>query len=241
MLDANNRVVMITGANRGIGLAIASNLAQAGYRLSLGARDPASLDTESLTTGACGTTNIMTHRYDATNKESADTWSAATLEKFGAIDAVVLNAGVMVPVGVASDNEADMDLMWNVNFKGPWRLLRATLPELKKSGHGRVINVVSLSGKRVLSSGNLGYCASKFAALSLTHALRHEGWNEGLRATAICPGLVDTDMVSHVTAPQGEFKITPEAIASTAAYALSLPNDASVAEILVNSRLEASF
>ena len=243
MLDANNRVVMITGANRGIGLAIAKNLAQAGFRLSLGARDPSSLDLASLVADTTGTkaAEIISHPYDATDKASADAWTNATLEKFGTIDALVLNAGVMVPVGVTSESEEDMDMMWDVNFKAPWRLLRATLPALKKTGQGRVVNVVSLSGKRVLSSGNLGYCASKFAALSLTHALRHEGWSDGLRATAICPGLVDTDMVSHVTAPQGEFKITPEAIASSTAYALSLPNDASVAEILVNSRLEASF
>ena len=238
MLQANNRVVMITGANRGIGYAIAENLASAGFRLSLGARNPSSFNVESLNTDPA---NIMLHQYDASEKSSADAWADATQEKFGAIDAVVLNAGVMMPVGVTSENEEEMDLMWDINFKGPWRLLRATLPALKSTGCGRVVNVVSLSGKRVLSSGNLGYCASKFAALSLTHALRHEGWSDGLRATAICPGLVDTDMVSHVTAPKGEFKITPEAIASSAAYALSLPNDASVAEILVNSRLEPSF
>lgn len=237
MLQADNRVVMITGANRGIGLAIAKHLADNGYRLSLGVRDPSGFDATSL--GAAN--KPLVHPYDASDKTTADAWAKATQEQFGSIDAVVLNAGVMVPIGVSDDNEDDMDLMWNVNFKGPWRLLRSTLPALKSTGHGRVINVVSLSGKRVMGSGNLGYCASKFAALSLTHALRHEGWSDGLRATAICPGLVDTDMVSHVTAPDGEFKITPEAIASTAAYALALPNDASVAEILVNSRLESTF
>ena len=131
--------------------------------------------------------------------------------------------------------------MWDVNFKGPLRLIRSTLDALKQSGSGRVVTIVSLSGKRLMGSGNLGYSASKFAALSLSHAVRHEGWNDGVRATAICPGLVDTDMVSHMNAPSGEFKITPEAIAATTAYALSLPNSAAVAEILVNSRLEATF
>lgn len=235
MLSANNRVVMITGANRGIGLAIAKNLAKAGYKLSLGIRDISSLETTDF--GA----DAITHTYDARVPETSSQWVEKTLDHFGSIDAQVLNAGVMVPVGVAEGSEEDMDLMWDVNFKGPLRLVRAALSPLKQSGHGRIINVVSLSGKRVMGAGNLGYAASKFAALSLTHSIRQEGWSTGLRATAICPGLVDTDMVSHVSAPEGEFKITPEAIAATAAYALSLPNDASVAEILVNSRLESSF
>ena len=235
MLNPENRVVMITGANRGIGLAVAQNLSQAGYRLSLGVRDTSSIDAASLAGES------LVHAYDASDVATARQWVEKTQQHFGSIDALVLNAGVMRPVSVADGREEDLDLMWDVNFKGPLRLVQAALPALKQCGTGRVVNVVSLSGKRVMGSGNLGYCASKFAALSLTHALRQEGWDDGLRATAICPGLVDTDMVAHVSAPDGEFKITPEAIAATAAYALSLPNDASVAEVLVNSRLEPSF
>ena len=87
----------------------------------------------------------------------------------------------------------------------------------------------------------LGYSASKFAALALTHAIRHDGWSDGIRATAICPGLVEMRMVADVEPPEGQFKIAPDTIAETVAYALSLPNEAVVAEILVNSRLEASF
>ena len=235
MLKPDNRTVMITGANRGIGLAIAKLLSEAGYLLSLGARDPDSIDTSQLTD------RILCHRYDATEAQTANQWKDATLKKFGSIDAVVLNAGVIKSVGIESGSEEDLDLMWETNFKGPLRLIRATMPSLRQSGHGRIVNLVSLSGKRLLSESNLGYGATKFAALSLTHAIRQSGWKDGIRCTAICPGLVDTDMVASVETPAGEYKITPEAIAATAAYALSLPNDASVAEILVNSRLEAMF
>jgi len=226
---------MITGANRGIGLAIAKSLSHSGYRLSVGVRDVSSIDKNGFDN------EVISHSYDAHDKNAAEQWVAKTVEHYGAVDALVLNAGVMKPMGIVDGNEEDLDLMWDVNFKGPLRVVQAAMPALKKTNHGRVINIVSLSGKRVMGADNLGYCASKFAALALTHALRQEGWSHGLRATAICPGLVDTDMVSHVSAPDGQFKITPEAIAATAAYALSLPNDASVAEILVNSRLEPSF
>ena len=235
MLQPDNRVVMISGANRGIGLATAHSLSNAGFRLSLGVRDVSSVDADSFNN------EVLVTQYDAASKADAGDWVQATLSKFSAIDALVLNAGVMYPIGFDDDKEDELDSMWDVNFKGPLRLVRAALPSLKVCGHGRVVNVVSLSGKRVMSAGNLGYSASKFAALSLTHSIRQAGWSDGIRATAICPGLVDTDMVSHVSPPQGEYKITPEAIAATAAYALSLPNEATVAEVLVNSRLEAMF
>lgn len=235
MLTPNGRVIMISGANRGIGLAIATLLAQRGYTLSLGARDPAKIDTAAVGGEA------MTHHWDATEPPSSGNWVEATLARFNRIDGVVLNAGVVIRAGLEDGAEADMDKMWEVNFKGPLRLVRAAMPSLKASGHGRVVNIVSLAGKRLLRDAMLGYSASKFAAMALTHAIRQAGWHDGVRATAICPGMVDTDMVADITTPAGEFKITPEAIAETAAYALSLPADASVAEILVNSRLEASF
>jgi len=234
MLTADRRVVMISGANRGIGLAIARRLSADGYRISLGARDTATLSAQHFAGES------MLHHWDANDTVSSQQWVRGTVEQFGQIDAVVMNAGVIISAGINSP-EADFDTMWDVNFKGPLRLIKAALPELKQGTQGRVINIVSLSGKRLMGAGNLGYSASKFASMALTHAIRQDGWNDGVRATAICPGLVDTDMVASVQTPEGEFKITPEAIAGTCAYALSLPNDASVAEILVNSRLEPSF
>lgn len=235
MLNPNDRVVMVSGANRGIGKAIADLLSTKGYRLSLGVRDITQIETNSFPN------EVIIHNYEARDPESSQHWVQHTSEHYGAIDALVLNAGVLHAVGFEQGTDEKLDLMWEINFKGPYRLVQAALPMLKQCGHGRVVNLVSLSGKRLMSSGNLGYSASKFAALSLTHAIRHEGWSDGLRATSICPGLVDTDMVADVTPPQNEFKIDPSAIAATAEYALSLPNDASVAEILVNSRLETQF
>ncbi len=235
MLQPDQRVIMISGANRGIGRATALELASRGYRLSLGARSPHSLDLTGLGDA------VFTCQWDASRAADSDAWVNATLEHFGQIDGLVLNAGVMLPVSLEDDRESDLDQMWDANFKGPLRLIRAAMPALKKCGCGRIVNIVSLSGVRVLSADNLGYSASKFAAMALTHAVRQKGWDAGIRATAVCPGLVDTDMTKGVSAPEGQFKMSPDAIAATVAYALSLPNDATVAEILVNSRLEASL
>lgn len=235
MLIADNRVIMISGANRGIGLATATLLANSGYRLSLGVRDPSAMDAAGL-----GDDVLVAH-WDATVPETSTAWAEATNARFGRIDGVVMNAGVGLTATLEDPDETAYDTMWETNFKGPLRLIRAAMPSLRQSGHGRVVNIVSLAGKRVFRESMVGYAASKFAALALTHAIRQSGWDDGVRATAICPGMVDTRMVAENETPPGEFKIDPETIAETVAYALSLPNNAAVAEILVNSRLEAMF
>ena len=237
MLSSDGRVVMISGANRGIGLATANLLAERGYRLSLGARSPEKLEAA---TAHLGTDQVMRFAWDAKVPETSKAWVAATAERFGTIDAAFANAGVSLNARIEDDDESAFDEMWEVNFKGPLRMIRAALPWLRQTGQGRVVVLASLAGKRVFNP-SLGYSASKFAAVALTHAVRRIGWEDGVRATALCPGMVETDMVAHVQVPDGEFKIEPQAIAESVAYLLSLPNNASVAELLVNSRFEASI
>jgi NADP-dependent 3-hydroxy acid dehydrogenase YdfG len=235
MLNPDGRVIMVSGANRGIGLATAQALAKLGYTLSLGTRAPERMPMDGLD-------GAMIHHWDATKAATSAEWASATQQRFGRIDGVVMNAGVELGGALEGENDEDaFNQMWDVNFMGPLRLVRATLPALRACGQGRVINVVSLAGKRVRSDKILGYSASKHAANALTHAIRMSGWEDGVRATSICPGLVETDMTAHATAPAGSFKIAPDAIAQSIAYALSLPNEAAVAEVLVNSRFEPMF
>ncbi len=234
MLPLDDRVIMISGANRGIGLASARLLAARGARLSLGARDP-----ESIPTDVPGMP--LRHAWQAEDSDASSAWVAATQEHFGRIDGIVMNAGVAIRTSFEDGPESDIDRMWDVNFKGPLRLIRAALPALRESGQGRVVSIVSLAGKRLLGPDMLGYSASKFAAMALTHAIRQAGWDDGIRATSICPGMVDTRMVADRNTPEREFKIDPDAIAETVAYALCLPDNAAVSEVLINSRLEAMF
>src|SRR5262249_8974197 len=105
------------------------------------------------------------------------------------------------------------------------------------SGNGRIVNVASLSGKRVKNL-NAGYAMSKFAVVALTHAVRRVGWEHGVRATVVCPGFVDTDMTARVTAIPRSEMIQPADLAELVATALALPNNAVVAEMLVTCRLE---
>ena len=226
-------VVMISGANRGIGAEIAHHLGDLGYRLSLGARNEASLDAEH---GACDDGRIHV-RFDAFDRTSASTWVDKTVERFGGIDVLVNNAGNGEHVHLLDDDEDALDRLWTVNVKAPARLIRLCFPHLERSGRGRIVNIVSLSGKRVRNS-LVGYNMTKFAMMGLHHTTRQVGWDKGIRATAICPSFVHTSMSAYTDKVRPEDMIQPETIAELVRTAIELPNNAAVAEMLVNCRLE---
>ncbi len=229
MLDPKGRVAMVSGASRGIGRAIAERLRASGFRISAGVRSPG---------GMADGDDMMVQRYDAERAEDAAAWVDATMARFGRIDVLVNAAGISTPrVKLDDPDEAGLDGMWRVNVKGPLRMIRAALPHLKAGGEGRVINIASLSGKRVANE-NFGYAISKFALMALTQAVRREGWDAGIRATALCPGFVATDMTAYVTTAPREKMTRPEDIAALAEMLVLLPNTATIGELLVNWRLE---
>lgn len=235
MLEPAGRVVMVSGANRGIGEAVARRLAARGYRLSLGARDPGALQALNLP----GETPLCC-AYDAEDLASAEAWVAATLARFGRLDGLVNNAGIAQSATLLDPDEDTLDRLWRVNVKGPLRLTRLAWPHLAASGQGRVVNVASLSGKRV-KNDNVGYDMAKHAVIALTHATRRLGWDQGVRATAVCPSFVRTDMTAAVEAVAREEMIDPADLAVLVATALELPDNAVMAEMLVNCRLEDLF
>ncbi|WP_186386543.1 SDR family NAD(P)-dependent oxidoreductase [Stappia sp. TSB10P1A] len=234
MLDPEGRVVMVSGASRGIGLAITRKLLDTGYSVSAGARNPDAL--AELLADAPGD-RLLCARYDAADRASHEAWLAATLARFGRLDGLVNNAGTSNSFSIESGEEEDLDALWTINVKGPLFLTRACLPHLKAAGSGRVINVASLSGKRVRNE-NVAYNMTKHALMALTHGTRRIGWDHGVRATAICPSFVATDLTDGITKIAREEMIHPDDFAEIAALALALPNTAAMAEMLVNCRLE---
>ena len=232
MLDPDGRVIMISGANRGIGLAVARTLYDAGYSLSLGARNPAVF--EALIAD-WASDRILTGRYDAEDKATHRAWVAATVDRFGRVDGLVNNAGIAESVSVEDDNDDVLDRLWAVNVKAPLSMTRLALPHLRRSGAGRVINLCSLAGKVVYDSG-IGYSMTKFAAVALSHATRHAGFEDGVRCTALCPGYVATDMTASVESTPQDSMIEAGDLAEIVRTVLSLSNTASIAELVVNCR-----
>lgn len=228
MLDPAGRVVIVSGAARGIGREIARRLLGSGWQVSAGVRDPSRIEPA---------TALFAHRYEAEEAGSAEAWVAATMARFGRLDAVVNAAGINPKARLLDEDESAHDRMWRVNVKGPMRVIRAAWPHLAAGGEGRVVNIASLSGKRVANE-NLGYAMSKFALVAMTQEVRRQGWELGIRASAICPGFVATDMTAGANWPR-ETMSRPEDIAALVETVLCLPNTATVGELRVNCRFEA--
>ncbi len=232
MLAPEGRVIMVSGANRGIGRAIAEALYRAGYTLSLGARDQASLKSVA---GKWAEGQILMERYDAEDQATHRRWVDATASRFGRIDGLVNNAGMVVRVRIEDEKDTELDRMWAVNVKAPLSMIRGALPHLRRSGAGRIVNVVSIAGKAVYNN-NAGYAMTKFAAVALSHAARRAGWEDGVRCTALCPGFVATDMTADVESFPHERMMEPGDIAEVVLTVLGLSNNASIAELVINCR-----
>jgi NAD(P)-dependent dehydrogenase (short-subunit alcohol dehydrogenase family) len=238
LLDVDQRVAMVSGASRGIGEAIARRLLDDGYRLSLGVRDVAASRKKF-----SDNPRLAIEHFDAVDPGTAEAWVARTLDRFGAIDALINNAGIWKQVNFESGSEQELDDMWEVNVKAPFRLTRLVLPHLKKCGCGRIVNIASTDGIRFRDSTcSIGYTMSKHALVAMSHAARHAGYDDGVRVTALCPGAVDTGMVATVpgVTPLAE-RLQPSTVAHMVATMLTLPNNASVAWMPLNTRLESTL
>ena len=174
----SQRVIMISGANRGIGNAIREKLQSENYLLSLGLRNPGafrdSMEKHEIE-------NVHLHEYDARNPESAESWVRSTLEHFGRIDGLVNNAAIATGIGGKTCEEIDIetwDRVMQVNVRGTWLMTKACLTGLRRSGNGKVINVASdtaLWGAPRL----LHYVSSKGAVIAMTRSLARELGGDG--------------------------------------------------------------
>lgn len=197
------RSALVTGASRGIGRAISYRLARRGYRLTITARDQDTLATVAEELRELGSPQVLVRAADSADRDGVREVVDAHREWFGAMDALILNAGVGTSEPVAATGSRRLDRTLEVNFASPVLLLRASLPMLRAaaaaphSNGSRVVALSSITG--VYAEAGLGvYGASKAALLSLVATTNLEEAANGVTATAIAPGFVDTDMSSWV-------------------------------------------
>lgn len=193
MTELKGKVAVITGASSGFGEAIAENLARAGMKLALGARRINRLESLAAKIKAETGAEVWYGALDVCDQASAYGFAAEALERFGAVDALINNAGLALGKDTVLDAElADWEKMMDTNFLGIFRVTQPILKDMKKRGTGHVLQIGSIAGHDPYEGGG-AYCASKFAVKAFTRVLRRELVGTDIRVTTIDPGLAETE------------------------------------------------
>jgi NADP-dependent 3-hydroxy acid dehydrogenase YdfG len=240
-MSIENKIVVITGAGRGIGRATALLLASRGAKVVLGARREAEIAAVASEIEAAG--GHAVHRpTDVTKRVDLLALVELACDRFGRLDVIVNNAGI----GPISRFDAlrvdDWDAMIDVNIKGALYGIAAALPVFQRQQSGHIINVLSTAGLKILPTMGV-YAATKNAMRTATEGLRQEAGRH-LRVTEVSPGFVDTSFTNSIADPgvraaiekrKSEFAIAPDAIARVIAFAIEQPDDIEIGSIVVRS------
>jgi NAD(P)-dependent dehydrogenase (short-subunit alcohol dehydrogenase family) len=196
-MDFKGKSVLITGGSRGLGLLLARRFALAGARLTVVARDPAELDLARRELTALGGARVLALPGDVGNRADMEWAVERAAERFGRLDVVVNNAGIIQVGPLPHMTLEDFEDAMAVHFWGPLYTIQAALPHLRRQGGGRIVNIASIGGK-IAVPHLVPYSASKFALVGLSNGLQAELGREGIHVTTVCPGLMRTG--SHVNA-----------------------------------------
>ncbi|SDW02905.1 SDR family oxidoreductase [Paenibacillus sp. CF384] len=240
MENIHNKVVIITGASSGIGEATAQLLAQNGAKVVLAARREERLQAIVNNIKQSGGEAVSV-RADVVSSEDMQKLAAFTLSKYGRIDVLVNNAGVMPSSRLHELRVDEWDHMIDVNIKGVLHGIAAVLPTMREQQAGHIINLSSTSGYQV-SPTSAVYAATKFAVRAISEGLRlEESATSRIRSTVIVPGLTKTELFDTITSPEVQMLanqisdkgISPDRIARAIAFAINEPDDTLISEIMV--------
>ena len=230
----DGRVAMVTGASRGIGAAVARTLAAQGVRLGLGSRSGADLGIDGTVAMPC----------DVRDPAALARLAAATADRFGRLDILVINAGVGAYGPFLELPMEQLEEMIDVNVKGALYSVRAALPYLLRSEATDVVTIASEAGRRGLPN-EATYCASKFAQVGLTRALDHELREQGVRCTSVCPGGVSTDFamgrVRTPDMPALSGMMDAQDVADVVLFVLTRPRNHRILEVALRPVTETSW
>ncbi|MEV0277766.1 SDR family oxidoreductase [Streptomyces sp. NPDC050610] len=243
MTDAA-KVVLVTGASSGIGEATARRLAADGHRLFLGARrtDRLAALAEEIA-GAGGAAAFQ--RLDVTDADDVRSFVSAARERYGRVDALVGNAGVMPLSPLAELRVDEWDRMIDVNVRGILHGIAAALPVMRAQGGGHIVNVASVGAYEVTPTAAV-YCATKSAVRAISEGLRQESAGD-VRVTLVSPGVTESELADSISDPAAReamktyraVALPASAVADAIAYALSQPAGVDVNEIVVRPAASA--
>ncbi len=189
----NERIALVSGGNRGIGLEICRQLAERDYTVILGSRD----DEKGRAAAGELEGNVIPHQLDVSDPQSVDSIATSLEEELGRLDVLVNNAGIANDEGQRGV-DADLDRVreaLEANVLGAWLLSEVAIPLMQRGGYGRIVNVsTGMAALEDMGSGSPGYRVSKTALNAVTRILASELRGSGILVNSVCPGWVATDM-----------------------------------------------
>jgi len=209
------KTAVVTGGSRGIGLAIAQELARGGARVAIcGRGEPSLAAAAALIVAERRDAEVMWVRCDVGKFADCRHLHASVDTRLGVPDILINNAGVVERVGLHEMSEAQWDHVLDANLKGTFNVTRVFLPQMRARASGRIINIASISGR--LGTPRLtAYCAAKHGVIGFTRALAEETRDVNIQVNAICPGSVDTEMLAGSGFPP---RMAAAEIANVAVY-----------------------
>jgi NADP-dependent 3-hydroxy acid dehydrogenase YdfG len=233
-MTLEGKAALITGASRGIGRAVAQQLAAAGVGLGLASRSGDDLGLDGVVARPC----------DVRNPADLEAIVGETVDRFGRLDILVANAGVGAYGPFLELSPEHLEEMIDVNVKGTLYAVRAALPHLIESGEADLVTIASEAGRRGLPLEAV-YCASKFAQVGFTRALDHELRERGVRCTNICPGGVATEFAMGrgrtPEMPELGGMMSGEDVAEVVLFALTRPRTHRILETAFRPVTETSW
>lgn len=236
--NIQDKVIVITGASSGLGEATAQHLSTLGAIVVLGARRVERIEALAHELNTAGG-QALAVQTDVTDRAQVQALVDAAIARYGRVDVMLNNAGLMPHSPLERLKIDDWDRMVDVNIKGVLYGIAAVLPHMIERRSGHIINVSSVAGHKV-RTGSVVYSATKHAVRVISEGLRQEVKPHGLRTTIISPGAVDTDLPDSITEPDiadnirkfYEIAISPASFARAVAYAIGQPDDVDINEIL---------
>lgn len=221
-LDLNGRTAIVTGASKGIGLAVAHGLAQAGANVVLCARNADDLARAHEQVEGVARGRVLAEQCDMQVLEQVHRLVDRTVKELGGVDVLVNNAGVGSFAPIDAMPVEDWNRIIGTNLSGVFYASQAAIPHMKQRGGGYIINIGSLAGKNPMPGGT-AYNASKFGLLGMSEAMMLDVRHHGIRVTCVMPGSVATHFNDHTPSEADAWKIQPEDISRIVLDLLAMP------------------
>jgi 3-oxoacyl-[acyl-carrier protein] reductase len=233
-----DQVVLVTGAGRGIGRAIALRLAQAGCRVAAMSRTATALEDTARLAVDLHEAEMLALTVDITRDDELEAAVRLIIERLGRITVLVNNAGFAPPrTSVVKTSLADWDRTLATCLRAPMVLTRLVLPDMLAHGRGAIVNIASIAGKKG-RAGEASYAAAKFGLLGFTQSLFAEVRSHGIKVAAICPGVVDTDLIPPNARVDRSRFLQPADVAEAVYDVLTRPLRACPTEIVLEPQYD---